>query len=177
MLIGDVRPSSGHSHRPQHPNRAHPSFAEVLGQLSPQDVRLFQVIDDSSRKVWESNYRDRVKRNTAWIRKRMHATDDAHWQSIRLSLINLERLGLCTPKGKTILPPRTHGLAPRPIKPGEPWMMVDTGKWHVTPFGHRFMSACSEPGTYWQDGQEKQMLEMLAHVRANRRTKKKMAEA
>jgi len=143
LLASHLDPSSEHE--------VHPAFAKVLGQLSPFDSLVLKAVDDSDRcrakAKKEPGLGDQLQPVTndevVNLVKQLHPKSVTRTR-IRLSLTNLERLGLCDDDALWL------SLAPKGGR---------GNGWSTTIFGRRFLSACSEPGTYWWDEREKERQE------------------
>jgi hypothetical protein len=78
----------------------HPSFAKVLGQLGPLDVKILKLIDEREKLQWQSPKsptRDQFPKlgRMPLLEECKKQLNDIPAGQIRLSLDNLERLGIC----------------------------------------------------------------------------------
>lgn len=117
----------------------HPSFAKVLGQLSPLDVRILKLIDDAAQ---ESEDVDMPENHLAQNRPKMQLeqivveikaeNDDVNIGQIVVSTENLIRLGVVDDLGQQ------ERLV---------FVFREVG---ITRLGARLLTACSDPDTYWR---------------------------
>jgi Abortive infection alpha len=122
-------------------SNAHPTFAKVLGQVSPLDAKLFHVIDEKE-KAYVEIIKDQpgvFENPLQWTRPFIYSVFKEHNTGVEdgelaLSLLNLQRLGFWKDDGFTFKETAiARGEAVR-----------------ITEFGARFLSACSSPA-YWRN--------------------------
>src|SRR6185503_7229550 len=80
--------------------KVHPSFARVLGQLSPLDAQILMLIDTKEFKNWETDSQKPMHQRVRWsaetvIKLAKEDLGNIDAGQVRLSLENLERLGIC----------------------------------------------------------------------------------
>ena len=119
----------------------HPSFAKVLGQLSPLDAKLLRLVDDHERSNPKPMFGPRHGLFT--LNDHLELFKDETGPSVEpaevsLSLQNLMRLGLCEDKQ---------------FEDAIPTVDVYYKGTIITDFGVQFLLACSD-GKYWRRPQE-----------------------
>ncbi len=122
-------------------SQAHTSFAKVLGQLSSEDVKILNIIDESERASFEPDPTHLGVRGNYLIEKTiiieksfgLHSLDVT---TVALSLQNLERLVIIVNDFSTFT-----------LNAGEPSRV----RYTITAYGDKFLRACNDPGKYWRN--------------------------
>ena len=111
----------------------------MLGQLSPLDAQILMLIDTKEFKNWETDSQKPMHQRVRWsaetvIKLAKEDLGNIDAGQVRLSLENLERLGICVDE--------TLAYELGNYVDSSPGLVI-------TKFGRRFLSACME--AYWRD--------------------------
>lgn len=154
---------------PTQQDSVHPSFAKVLGQLSPLDVQVLLLIDEKEREEWESAkagkpHRSRWNDHSLTLKAKETLGEISAGQ-IQLSFENLVRLGIVEFNDVSVV--------------GETYVSSAPGIF-IPKFGHRLLVACNKP-TYWRyeqgDSDEKRFQRSLTDQKNREELNDKIAAA
>jgi hypothetical protein len=123
-------------------NTVHPSFAKTLGQMSPLDAKVLQLIDKKEERAWRMLKAKEIDEPWRWsdllvVEEAKRKFGDVSAGKVTLSLENLDRLGLT--KDETLL----YELAAHFGGVSGPGLVI-------TRYGARLLVAIADKSDYWR---------------------------